>query len=204
MVVLCLIFFEEPPYCFYFLYVVRRGIFNMHTNIDIKSSQFMSARVHSFTLSIHLLNTCHVLTHCHSRNWQMGWTQPLCLRRSIYRGKHITEHWRKASCKSQTQCLRREKPNVISASSLLRECARFLQHWVLNVETPSISGCKIAPYCSQEGGEGGQPMPADISYRGSLISAGPFLQLQPHNSQLPIFSRITIKRCLILTLWFFS
>lgn len=32
----------------------------MHTNIDIKSSQFMTARVHSFTLSIHLLNTCHV------------------------------------------------------------------------------------------------------------------------------------------------
>lgn len=62
MAMLCLIFlFEELSYCFLIPFMlVRQGTFDMNTNIEIKSSQFISACMHPFTLSIGLLNTYHV------------------------------------------------------------------------------------------------------------------------------------------------
>ena len=37
-----------------------RAVLDMHTDMQIKGRQFTLAWKHSFTLSIHLLRTCHV------------------------------------------------------------------------------------------------------------------------------------------------
>lgn len=60
MAMLCLILFEELSYCLYSLYVVRQGMSDMNTNIEIKSSQFISAHLQPFALPVDLLTTSHV------------------------------------------------------------------------------------------------------------------------------------------------